>query len=1009
MRKQMRIYVLLFFLIPGVFAVENLIFNGGFELGGAGFHCIKYLRPDTNAGLLYEGAFADRKERVAGAFSLCIPNRFSETVLLMTPEIRLRPDTEYTFSVWMKAERENYPVTLSILSASVYDRWDAKQKVFSVGSVWKRYSLTFRTSGKRKSPWYVIGMKSCHGVNEKGAALWLDNMQMGRGKIADWVPAAPVEIAPIPEQNYFIGKDGRVNCAVRLASVNYTEKKQEFPLELSIRTEKRGNSPEPVDEEKIERFSLGKLSLNPGVTELPAFQYPAKRFGAYCIQSLVNSIPGEYKGYFAVIGRYVPRPIDLNRDFCVSVNLGAGNIVVPPRWDETRKRGFRAAGGGPDKLFSTLAAMGCRLIRDWGYPQSSCHWRLLEPEEGLFDFSVMDWAYEISGKYGMTLLPVLGASDTQNPIDGTVGKGTLSGLPAWLLKNSEKIPSPAWLIAGGKAQFIPPEEKWRKMIRAAAVHFKGRIRWFEIMNEPNLCMDSTRYLRFLEIAREEIRKNAPGTKIVGVCSTGDLGGNLTTFVGKVLSGGGLDDLDVLSFHPYNAPNLGSPVPADQQIAGLHSLIRKYGKRNVPLWNTELYYMRDGGKNWFERAVVFPEDVAKRFLTDLGEGVAQSISLPFGEMFKSSTPHISTSMYGNNQFVPNSNFVVYNALARFFEGAEVEKKIRYPNGCVCYIYRRNGELSAALWNYQNARGIFADLRRFRVADLYGNFFKPSENTPVFSNPYYLFPGKENGKEFAAELEKLKFRMEFPIEIAGVGRILGNTLYLRLFNLSSEVQKGFAGYLGNRFCAEKQVPFQIPPDSSAVVEISLIPSATRNRPQAVLVLGGRLISRPVEIVENRRIESAIKLPNAEGGVFLNRGSLHLELFVRDATHSGSTGERKPWQTDSVELFLDTAPFSLDRQHPKNYTSDVFRLFVTPRDPDSLHVMGGTIRPEECRLKVVNVPEGYRLSLDVPVVVERFLGFELKINDCGDGKKEFFLIGGKNPQSDRTAFGLLELQSK
>lgn len=183
MRKQTRTSLFLFFLLPGLFAAENLIFNGGFELGNAGFQCIKYLRPDTNAGLIYEGAFADPKERMAGEFSLCIPNRFSETVLLMTPELQLRPDTEYTFSVWMKAERENYPVALSILSASVYDRWDAKQKKFSVGRSWKRYSLTFRTSGKRKSPWYVVGLKSCHGTKEKAQPSGWTTCRWAEGKL----------------------------------------------------------------------------------------------------------------------------------------------------------------------------------------------------------------------------------------------------------------------------------------------------------------------------------------------------------------------------------------------------------------------------------------------------------------------------------------------------------------------------------------------------------------------------------------------------------------------------------------------------------------------------------------------------------------------------------------------------------------------------------------------------------------------------------------------------------
>ena len=236
----------------------------------------------------------------------------------------------------------------------------------------------------------------------------------------------------------------------------------------------------------------------------------------------------------------------------------------------------------------------------------------------------------------------------------------------------------------------------------------------------------------------------------------------------------------------------------------------------------------------------------------------------------------------------------------------------------------------------------------------------------------------------------------------------SLFLHLFNLSSESQKGMAGYLGRYLCAKHQVPFQIPPDSSTVVEIPLIPSSAENQSQAVVVLEDRQFSYPLEIVENRRIETKIQMQNAEGKVFLDRDRLQLELFVRDATPSGPTGKRKPWETDSVELFLDTAPFSLDRHHPKNYTSNVSRLFVTPRDPDTLHAMG-TIRPEKCRLNVLNVKEGYRISFEVPAAVEHFLGFELKINDCGKEKKEFPLIGGKNPQSDRTSFGLLESKSK
>ena len=67
---------------------------------------------------------------------------------------------------------------------------------------------------------------------------------------------------------------------------------------------------------------------------------------------------------------------------------------------------------------------------------------------------------------------------------------------------------------------------------------KGKIRLFEIFNEPQFYMDINRYLEYLKIASEELRKEIPNAYIIAFCSTSDKGDNISDFVEKGLKAGG---------------------------------------------------------------------------------------------------------------------------------------------------------------------------------------------------------------------------------------------------------------------------------------------------------------------------------------------------------------------------------------------------------------------------------------------------------------------------------------
>ena len=62
---------------PKLCGADNLIFNGSFELGTAGFECNKYLHIETNPTMTYEGPVIDSTTSVSGTNSLRIPNHYS--------------------------------------------------------------------------------------------------------------------------------------------------------------------------------------------------------------------------------------------------------------------------------------------------------------------------------------------------------------------------------------------------------------------------------------------------------------------------------------------------------------------------------------------------------------------------------------------------------------------------------------------------------------------------------------------------------------------------------------------------------------------------------------------------------------------------------------------------------------------------------------------------------------------------------------------------------------------
>lgn len=200
----------------------------------------------------------------------------------------------------------------------------------------------------------------------------------------------------------------------------------------------------------------------------------------------------------------------------------------------------------------------------WRLWDAAVSWSRLESYPNQWDFSHLD-KYVAMGKLtGVEMLLPLALS------------------PGWASARPEE--KSAYQL-GNAAE--PKEMKtWCSYVSAIARRYKGRIRQYELWNEPN----HSRFFSgtpemYLALAREThsiLKAEDPANILVGPATTGD--GKSLEWVERFLSLGGGSYLDVLSHHFYVAHD--KPEVALPYVMRFKALMTKYGLDNKPLWNTE---------------------------------------------------------------------------------------------------------------------------------------------------------------------------------------------------------------------------------------------------------------------------------------------------------------------------------------------------------------------------------------------------------------------------------------
>ena len=963
----------------------NLVYNGGFELGTDGFALHRII---TRKDLKHIPLELDSANAARGKFALKMANPDGDYFELYVSAFPLKPGTDYVFSMSAKTDVSGgIPV-----EALIHTRdWENKRKTFRIGSSYAKHSFRFN-SGKGGP--HVIRLWSFQRTEPNGGwkgNLWLDDVSVAE---ADSKESGTV-YAAVSAPRYWMRPDGRESAHFSLKLQNDT--KEKFVQTLTIRTVSEHDG-KTVAEKQV------KAELNPGeIKTLPLPEAHVPRYGSYTVSVDGKGIQSRRFPY-AVIGEIPDRPRDPEKDFMLGLNSGLGYRDGYSGGKLITRRGFDSHNASPESKLELLHLAGFRLIREWDSGAVSTDWGLIEPENGKFDFSFYDLFMKTMKKHGMIPIHVLGAELFRQPYLQS-GIARTNPIPAWALPFAERPdyhPANAMAKLKGYIAF-PPMQFWTRFATELAKHSRGEKHFFEFTNEPNLYVTPQVYNRYLKATYEALKKGDPNAKVIGFCGTSDFKADNSGWLSTAFREGGLNWCDIVSFHPYDQRELGSIQPADAAIQGLFALMKKNGMER-PLWNSELYYLYDGGDNAEQKA----EYWLNRALVDCGEGVTQSISIH--------TPMIWRKEYYlpyTGEMIPSVYFAASNTLARLFEGAKPVAKHRFLNSVICYVFRKDGKLIAAVWNYQRKKGLKLDLSRFTVLDLFGNPVKAEMKT-LDANPFYLRQGKMSDAEFLKACSELNPMLESPIQPSDSARLADGCAIFGLQNESNVKASCTVGFQGGGFTALHSKTVTLNPEEHCSVELPLRAEKAAAGTPSVILLDNSMHSFPVRLTnaltktngETWRIASKDGKLSATLRLQVKEKRFFLTAQVKDSSDAGVSGMRKPWETDSIELFADTAPLVIPARFGERYTPQTFRVFLTPRDAQPFTLWSETLKASDFKWKITPDPQGYTAEVEGPAGELPF-GFALKVNDAENAKAPAVRSAawaGKEAHANRFDFGLI-----
>jgi len=376
--------------------------------------------------------------------------------------------------------------------------------------------------------------------------------------------------------------------------------------------------------------------------------------------------------------------------------------------------------------------IGANWVRshDFGF---ITQWQTVEPyEKGRFQWQ--DSRVSLLKQYGLNIL------------------GSLNRTPPW----AGTAPPEVSKDNLGLQKRYPPRDwvDWADYVRQVVKHYKDNIKYWEVWNEPNnsdfWAGTVEQYYKLLKIAYCTAKEVDPDCKIVAP-AVGGLEANSLNWMECLFKLGGLDYIDIVSYHGYLFRTEDIAKTRSEEIKKLKDLIKKYGG-SKPLWDTEMAYW---SKTWYTDITYDPHSqfrppekgidpyqavncLIQHYVVSLANGV-EKIFYYYGTVPPKKDAYFSNAMLEYTG-APKAIALAHATLSYILEGAKYITKVERQDKFYCYIFKK-GEIPIAVFWTSNKEGgsieICTDIKNISIIDVMCN-----EKSPVsYSGKAVLLPLKD----------------------------------------------------------------------------------------------------------------------------------------------------------------------------------------------------------------------------------------------------------------------------
>ena len=684
---------------------------------------------------------------------------------------------------------------------------------------------------------------------------------------------------------------------------------------------------------------------------------------------------------------------------------------------------YSSAEGQTPALIRMIRLAGGNVHRSWDGAIAA--WRIVEPEQGHFDWRLTDYQIEAAEKTGTDIMCVIGCLFQD-------GRGVDAFIPEWARKRDRsgnprgtEVPKSFYFAQRFKGiRFFRPQlSDWRNYVSAVAKRYKGRIKFYEILNESNLYLPAATYMEYMKAASEEIRKADPEAVVLGLCSTSDFGANIDDFIGQCLKLGADRYMDALTIHPYAKLDKSVPVSQMEARRKLIGNLKKHGYKSG-LWNGENYYVIP---NWMPASDyagrTLPEDIVRHLIVDMGEGCVGSTPTHFQTLTSSLwRPFISSSASVRAMAYPDARFAAHAAAAYFLAGAVPVATHELPVGALGYTFRREGVLYSAVWNFRAPVPTALNIAPMphKVYDMMSNPVGENERLPLSAKPWFIEWGSSVKESEAVDwmnrnavyseatflCDRVLLAREGKMErvLFSARNLVGKKLSGTEMQAESVAFRKTVSQKSENWGALKDFVFAIPVELCEPGRASVRLSAKEfpkfsmtlpAYPAEMVTLGLAPVTAPIEKAFHGKPSSPEDFSATLTLQADMKGTLRATVDVRDDL--AGKPSREDWDTDSIELFLDRSLFNGGAEIYGSKTQQI--TFVRHKKKQIVNGVSCTVSESV---------GGWRAEICIPVLNNDWLGLDFAVNDSDGEHRKSQLVWSGNGENykNRSGFKVIRI---